>query len=216
MKNLEAKDPNKKSQQLINKIRFLKDCKITFQRRKLLKWYFSLLFVIWMTFNLKIQLNAAKFQKSMDWIISFFKCNKKKRFRCKIILKSAIKKCKATLINLNKIWVITFSLKSFKSIIKIANHFWNNQYFKISLLPIKNQIKSNQSLQSSFMVMINQFKITKAHSRNIQFSKLKQAQLVYLQLKFKWKALRSNSTRFQITQGWKSIKFRSSKTAIST
>ena len=198
----------------MNKIRFLKDYQITFQKRKLLKWCYSLLSVIWMMINLKVQWNAAKSQKSMDWIISFFKCNKKKRFRCKII-KSAIKKCKATLINLNIIWVWTFSLKRFRSIIKTANNYWINHFFKNRVLLIKNQIKLNQSLQSSFMVLINQFKITKAHSRNIQFSKLKQARLVCLQLKFKWKALRSNSTRFQITQGWKSIKFLSSKTAIS-
>ena len=130
----------------------------------------------------------------MDLTISFFKCSKKIRITSKIILKSARKKCKTTL---------------------IRDHFWINQSFKRNLLLIKNQIKSDQSLENSFMLLINQFKITKAHWRNTKFSKLKQAPLECLQLKFKWKLSRFNNTRFQITQVWKSIKFLSSKTAIS-
>ena len=141
MKNLEANDPNTKCQLLMNKIHFLKDYQITFQRGKFLKWYFSQLFVMWMMISLKNQWKTAKVKslKLMDLTISFFKCSKKIRITCKIILKSARKKCKTTL---------------------TRDHFWINQFFKSSLLLIKNQIKSDQSLQNSFMLLINQFKIT--------------------------------------------------------
>ena len=172
----------------MNKIHFLKDYQITFQRGKFLKWYLSQLFVMWMMNHLKNQWKTPKVKslKLMDLTISFFKCSKKIKITCKIILKSARKKCKTTL---------------------IRDHFWINQSFKSNLLLIKNQIKSDQSLENSFMLLINQFKITKAHWRNTKFSKLKQAPLECLQLKFKWKLSRFNNTRFQITQVWKSIKF---------
>ena len=128
---------------MMNKIRFLKDYQITFQRDKLLRWYSSQLFVIWMIFNLKNQWKIAKAKslKLMDLTISFFKCNKKIGFTCKIILKSARRKCKTTL---------------------TRDLIWISQSFKNSLLLIKNQIKSDQSLQNSFMLLINHFKITKA------------------------------------------------------
>jgi hypothetical protein len=143
MKNLEAKDPNTKSQLLMNKIHFLKDYQITFQRGKFLKWYLSQHFVMWMMNHLKNQWKTPKVKslKLMDSTISFFKCNKKIGFTCKIILKLARRKCKTTL---------------------TRDLFWIIQSFKNSLLLIKNQIKSDQSLQNSFMLLINHFKITKA------------------------------------------------------
>ena len=143
MKNLEAKDPNTKSQLLMNKIHFLKDYQIIFQRGKFLKWYYSKLFVMWMIISLKNKWKTAKVKslKLMDLTISFFKCNKKIGFTCKIILKLARRNSKTTL---------------------TRDLFWIIQSFKNSLLLIKNQIKSNQSLQNSFMLLINHFKITKA------------------------------------------------------
>ena len=143
MKNLEAKDPNIKSQQLMNKIHFFKDYQTIFQREKFNKWYLSQLFVIWMMNHLKNQWKTlkVKYLKLMDLTISFFKCKKKIGFTCKIILKLARRNSKTTL---------------------TRDLFWISQSFKNSLLLIKNQIKSDQSLQNSFMLLINHFKITKA------------------------------------------------------
>ncbi len=127
-------------------------------------------------------------------------------FKIKTIHKQVRKKSKTSSNNHFKIWIKVFKLNSFRFLTKKVNNFWIINYFK--------KIKSERWLQKSFMLIRIQFRIIKANWKNIQFSILKLALLMFHLLKYKWKLLKSNSTRFQITQDWKSIKFLSLRIAI--